>query len=401
MAFDIGKFLENLGKWSKGGPGVTRLPFTEASRGAWEYICQTMEELGLTVKTDTCGTILGHLEGRKSACIVIGSHYDSVVQGGKYDGAAGIAAGLAVAAYFAERGEIPPVSLDILATNDEEGITFANGFLSSKKICGLLNENEFRNPETGKTLADYVSEGWYRAFRRGEDEISLRTSMGRAVEYIEVHIEQGSVLWDTKKQMGIVKNIVGITRLYLTVSGISNHAGTTPMDKRRDALVAASRIIGRIPELAFGYEGAVATVGHVECSPNAVNVIPGQVKFTVDIRSASDGDRRRLAEDVCRLAFKESRERVKISQGLDAAAVPMNPEMTARLERICREKGIACQSMSSGAGHDAQIFAGFLDTAMLFVPSREGVSHSPEEYTRTEDIGRAVEVLVSYLYTLC
>ena len=169
------------------------------------------------------------------------------------------------------------------------------------------------------------------------------------------------------------------------------------MSSRQDALVISSRIISRIPELALKYKGAVATVGQIECSPNVINVIASRVSFTVDIRSASDEDRRRLAEDIRELSLLECGGKAEIAQGLDVAAVPMNPEMTARMEGICREKNISYRIMPSGAGHDAQIFAGVLDTAMLFVPSRDGISHSPEEYTRAGDIERAAEILVSYL----
>ncbi len=397
MTFNMEEFLENLGKWSEEGPGVTRLPFTEASRGAWEYICQTMEELGLTVKTDAYGTILGHLEGERPESVVMGSHYDSVVQGGSYDGAVGIAVGLGVAAYFTKQGKKPPVSLDILAANDEEGVTFANGFLSSKCVCGLLNEDDFQNPNTGKTLKQCLEEGWYEGSGRGKDDIRLATGLSHGAWYIEPHIEQGGILWENETTIGIVSHIVGITRLYVTVPGISNHAGTTPMSSRQDALVISSRIISRIPELALKYKGAVATVGQIECSPNVINVIASRVSFTVDIRSASDEDRRRLAKDIRELSLLECGGKAEIAQGLDVAAVPMNPEMTARMEGICREKNISYQIMPSGAGHDAQIFAGFLDTAMLFVPSRDGISHSPEEYTRAGDIELAAEILVSYL----
>lgn len=414
MAFDGTVFLENLSRYSEEGPGVTRLPFTEKSRGAWEYICQTMEGLGLEVKTDAYGSIAGHLAGQREEGIIIGSHYDSVVQGGKYDGALGIAVGLAAAAYFTEQGKTPPYSLDILAFNDEEGVTFANGFLSSKRICGLLKEEEFQNPVSGKSLKECLKEGWYittpskdgllpggtggrEAAKRGRDDIRLTTLLRHAKQYIEPHIEQGGILWDEGVSLGIVKGIVGITRLYVTVWGVSNHAGTTPMDKRTDALAAASRMISRIPELAERYEGAVATVGQIECSPNVINVIPGRVKFTVDIRSVSDTDRKNLEDEIRGLVKKESPLKAEISLGVKEPAVLLNGKMADRMEALCREKGFSYRLMNSGAGHDAQIMAGFLDTVMLFVPSKGGISHSPDEYTRAEDRERAVELLTAYL----
>lgn len=396
MAYEIGTFIENLSHHSAEGPGVTRLPFTQESRAGWEYICQTMESIGLAVKTDAYGTVLGHLEGRQKESAVIGSHYDSVVQGGKYDGAAGIAIGLAVASYFVEQGMVPSYSLDILATNDEESVTFTHGFLSSKCICGLLHEKEYQNAVTGRNLKGCLSENWYSGEGRGQDDIRLVSTLKHVVQYIEPHIEQGGILWDSQEQIGIVRHIVGITRLHVTVNGISNHAGTTPMDKRKDAMAAAGRIIGMIPELVYPYKGAVATVGQIFCNPNVSNVIPNQVKFTVDIRSASDIDRQKLTKDIQNLVARESPVDFEIVQGVQEVAVPMNRELVKAMEDICREQGIAYRIMNSGAGHDAQLFGAFLDTVMLFVPSRDGISHSPEEFTRTEDMERAAKLLVNY-----
>ena len=188
MDYELGVFIEELSKFSAEGPGVTRVPFTKESRQGWEYICQTMEDIGLIVKTDAYGTVLGHLDGQKKESVIIGSHYDSVVQGGKYDGVAGIAIGLAVAAYFVRNGINPVYSLDILATNDEEGGTFTNGFLSSKYMCGMLQEEECKSAMTGKTLKEFLAEQWYTKSGKGTDDLRLETALKDVVQYIEPHI---------------------------------------------------------------------------------------------------------------------------------------------------------------------------------------------------------------------
>ncbi|HBG13070.1 MAG TPA: Zn-dependent hydrolase [Clostridium sp.] len=397
MDYELGVFIEELSKFSAEGPGVTRVPFTKESRQGWEYICQTMEDIGLIVKTDAYGTVLGHLDGQKKESVIIGSHYDSVVQGGKYDGVAGIAIGLAVAAYFVRNGINPVYSLDILATNDEEGGTFTNGFLSSKYMCGMLQEEECKSAMTGKTLKEFLAEQWYTKSGKGTDDLRLETALKDVVQYIEPHIEQGGILWDSQEQIGIVKHIVGITRLYVTVSGVSNHTGTTSMDKRKDAMVAASQMICSIPNLVRPYQGAVATVGQISCNPNSSNVIPGQVKFSVDIRSANNDDMENLAKDIREMVMRESIHGFDIVQWEPELAIPMNNELVKRMEKICKKQGISYRIMNSGAGHDAQLFARKLDTVMLFVPSENGISHNPEEFTRTEDMEQAVKILVSYL----
>lgn len=397
MRFCIHTFLEELSRYSVVGPGVTRRAFTPESRAAWEYIIRTMRGMGLSVRTDQLGTVVGHLRGRREESILIGSHYDSVIQGGKYDGAVGIAVALAVAAHFIERGIMPEYSLDIIATNDEEGGTIADGFLSSKHMCGLQKPEKCFNETTGKTLAEYIAEGWYEKDGHGRDDICLQTGLKHVKRYIEAHIEQGGILWESGDEIGIVKHIVGITKLFVTVKGHSNHAGTTPMNMRADAMVAAAKAIAQIPELALRYEGAVATVGSIYCTPNSDNVIPGEVRFSVDIRSANDDDREALTNDIERTIREASQWGCEIGRNAAEVAVSMDPRLVDAMETVCRTEGIKYRVMNSGAGHDAQLFGLVLDAVMLFIPNRDGISHSPSEYARLEDINRAAHVIVKYL----
>lgn len=397
MAYSIDTFLEELSCYSKQGAGVTRVAFTKESQEARDYICRVMKGLGLNVKTDIYGTIVGHLEGQRKESVIIGSHYDTVVHGGKYDGAAGISIGLAVAARFLEKGKKLPCSLDILATNDEEGVRLSNGFLSSKSMCSLLDEESYKNAITGESLVGCLEEGWYNQDENGKDDLTLKGTLRNAVQYIEPHIEQGGILWKNEEQIGIVKHIVGLTRLFITIHGHGNHAGTTPMELRKDPMAAAGRVIGTIPSLTANYQGAVATVGQVFVSPNVSNVIPQKVEFSVDIRSANDQDRENLTKQVKALVEKESPLHFEIVQTIDEVAVPMNRYMVSSMEEICKRKQIPYRIMNSGAGHDAQLFSEFLDTVMLFVPSRDGISHSPEEYSRIKDMELVTDVLEEYI----
>lgn len=397
MEYTIHSFLEHMKTYSKDTKGVTRLAFTRESQEGWAYICQVMEELGLTVYTDAYGAILGYMEGKRKEGVIIGSHYDTVIHGGAYDGIAGVAIGLDVAASYRKRQEIPPYSLYILATNNEEGVTLSHGLMCSKNICDVLDAETYIDSVTGKTLSDCLAENWYIKEGKAPDDIKLTTILKHGVRYIEPHIEQGGILWENQEQIGIVKHIVGITRLYITLHGTSNHAGTTPMNLRKDPLCAGARIIGSIPEVAAKYQDAAATVGQIFAEPNAYNVIPSKVEFSVDIRSASNEDRTLMAEEIKQMVVQEAPAAYEIGYRENETAIPMNPQMAADMEHICKKRGLSYRVMNSGAGHDAQIFARFIDTVMLFVPSRDGISHSPEEYTPTEDMELAAKIIEEYL----
>ena len=394
--FNIENFINTISTFSKDNEGVTRLAFTKESKQARDYLIKTMQELDMEVKYDKFGAVLGTYNSEAKEAIILCSHYDSVIHGGKYDGIVGIVSALATVAYFKENNIKPKYKIYVLCTNDEEGVTFAQGFLVTENVCDELIIDDYSNAATGKKLQEYLDEHIYD--KDNNDEIKLKTTMKDATRYIETHIEQASVLDSLNIPIGIVKNIFGIDRYYVNIYGVADHAGGTPMDMRKDALACASRIIGKIPEIASSYKETVATVGQMIVEPNASNVIPSHVRFSMDIRSAHRDSQVNVCNDIIKLIKDESKDLTySIEQSFDKVPTPMNENLIQELEQTIKSLNIPYIKMNSGASHDAQIFAKYIDTAMLFVPSINGISHSPQEYTRIEDIQKAVDILTKYL----
>lgn len=231
-------------------------------------IIDTMKSLGLEIYSDKYGTIQGHLTGKSEESMIIASHYDSVVNGGKYDGMAGIAVELAVVDYFVSNYITPKYSIDVLALNDEEGVRFNQSFLSSKVVTETVKEADIFDKETKKPLIDLIALNLY-----GSDKISLTATLKNAKRYMEVHIEQGMILENNNLDIGLVENIVGIKRYFITVKGSSGHAGTTPMEYRSDALVTATKLIADLQSIPNKYKDSVFTIGYMNVSPNAINVM--------------------------------------------------------------------------------------------------------------------------------
>ena len=395
--FIVNKFIDELSRYSSGSEGVTRLPFTQESSEAFNYIKKTMTDLGLSVFTDKYGTVQGHLDGEIDKSIIIASHYDSVKSGGKYDGVLGIAVGLAVADYFLTNKIKPKFGINILALNDEEGVRFNKGFLSSKAITDTLNINDIRDKESGETLEKLLKYNLY-----GNDEITLSTTLSDAIKFIEVHIEQGFQLEGLLKDIGIVDNIVGIKRFHVTVCGFSGHAGTTPMEYRSDALVAACKIITDLQNVPQAYEDLVLTVGYMSVSPNAINVIPGSVHFSIDVRSANQKDLDEAEKWIKHICLNNSatnfpsNNSVMFERNVDLGVTSLSKKLGNALEEVVKEFTPDYLHMNSGAGHDSQIFAPFMETAMLFVPSHLGISHNPKEYTEEKYINKVTGVLCEF-----
>ena len=395
----IEQFIAEMAKFTDEPGRITRLPFSDSFYCANRYVRQVMSEIGLSVSYDKYGTICGHLEGQIKQSIIIGSHYDTVVNAGKYDGIVGIAVGLAVADHYIRNDITPYYSLDILALNDEEGVRFNNGFLSSKVICGY-DVSDYKEKQTNKPLGEFI-----RVETGGTTEnIKLDTLLNNAAQYIEVHIEQGSTLSMENKKIGIVDSIVGIKRATISLLGQSGHAGTTPMGIRSDSLVAASKIISHIPEIMKKYDGAVCTVGNIQNEPNTVNTIPCKTTFSLDIRSSNEETINEIFQEICSYCRSEeisgfpNSVRSMIDVSLAEHPIMMNEKIIGKLESIIFNKSIPYKILSSGAGHDAQIFATKLPTAMIFVPSLNGgISHHPDERSDKEDILRCVDVLIKYV----
>jgi allantoate deiminase len=374
--------------------GTTRLTYSNEDLQARNYLKNKMIECGLHVKEDGFGNIFGKLEGtlKDGPSVLLGSHFDSVPNGGAYDGPAGVVAGLEVAALFRENNLTPKYPLEIIALVEEEGARFGGGLMGSRGIVGLLSEEDFKN------LTDKDGISTEEAMKR----IGLDSSLPKKRDpktiraYLELHIEQGPILEGKNIPIGVVEAIVGLTQLEVTVKGQAGHAGTTPMDRRSDALVAAARIIAQLPELAVGEgEGTVITTGRLNVFPNGANVIPDKTVFTMDIRSGREENVRNVIEKVKEIVDSYSGNGIdtSVEELLYMKPKAMNYEILSLLKQKSSELDIPYCSINSGAGHDAMVFSDFTDVGMLFIPSKDGLSHCPEEWSDSSHITNAVHIL--------
>lgn len=448
--------LEELAAFSAPGPGVTRLLYTPEWCGAQHFLQERMAELGLEVRMDQVGNVYGRLTGSEPVgkVILTGSHIDTVVNGGRYDGAYGVAAAVIALHYLRETFGQPLRTLEVVSFCEEEGSRFPLTFWGSGNVTGLYNGSEAQGcaDAEGITLAEAMAacglgdgglavpdaqpagmagtavvgtgEAAAAAVSRrlaGEvpaaaasalasaDHEGGRRLTGSAVRddiaaYVELHIEQGITLERSFRSIGVVQAIAGQRRYLVKVSGTANHAGTTPMGLRRDALAGAAELLLALERSAMA-EGdpLVATAGRLEVYPGTPNVIPGEVQFTLDIRhSEAETLERFSAALLAEFAALSGRRGLKLAVQpvLATLPAPMDQELCAALEDICRKQGLPHRSMVSGAGHDAQLFAPRCPAVMIFVPSRAGISHSPEEYTSPEDLTAGLEVLTAMLYRL-
>lgn len=385
------------------GFGVTRLPFTLEDKAAKEYIKQQMLEAGLTVTEDGAGTVTGRAESDvcNAPVIMVGSHYDSVRNGGAFDGTAGLVAAIESARVLISEKVKLKYPVEIVAMNDEEGVRFGTGMFSSRAIVGDLTEDEL----------DTVKDENQVTVRQAMQSIGIIPEIHKALRkkeelkaFLELHIEQGPLLEKNAKEIGIVNGIVGLAAYRVTIEGRAGHAGTTPMHLRADALLAASEIISFISSASVAINSdMVATVGEINVSPNASNVIPGKVEFTVDARSAEESDIDQFFDELSKkLEQLENNNgiRTQIKTTFYCKPVILSERVKTAIRKETEELGLSFQFINSGAGHDSMVLADFTDTGMIFVPSRNGISHTPEEWTDYEDLQKGAEVLLNTIINL-
>lgn len=399
---DIERRLKQLRTYtSTPGNGVTRLPFSEEAKQAVAYLKGEMESAGLKTSVDLVGNVRGVLpaDTADARTIIMGSHYDTVKSGGEYDGIAGVVCAISVAELLRQSGIRRKYNLEIIAFNDEEGMMFGSGCLGSKSLTGQVDRQyiEHLTDENGISIKE-----WMLRWGSDPEKIdTLKLDMEKVKAFFEVHIEQGPVLDEKKYELGIVTGIVGLLRCMATIEGRADHAGTTPMYMRQDTINIASKVISRLDELADREQnGTVATCGFVRAYPNAMNVIASKTEFTMDIRSISDASIDHVQEEVWEL-LEEHTGKCGASYDVDIKlrqpAVRMSAELVDRLSEKCREHGYSYLEMVSGAAHDAMVFADKVDTVMVFVPSLNGRSHCPEEYSSYGDLARAVQVILDVM----
>ena len=378
------------------GMGMTRFSFSEEDRKTREYIKKRMNEAGLEVYEDGAGNLFGRRTGRRTdgPAIMLGSHFDSVKNGGNYDGPAGVVMGLEIARVLQEN--------EFAALVEEEGARFGGGLYGSRAMTGQINRKDldtFRDRD-GISLAEAMSNAGFDPDRIQE---AVRPA-GSLKAFIEMHIEQGPILESEGMDLGFVQTIVGITQQEVQILGRADHAGTTPMDMRKNALVAAAKAVLFLDEAARAAgDGTVGTVGKMEVSPGGTNIVPGRVLFTVDIRSPESEKIRALLaafENFLKKIEQEQGVEISLTDRLKVNPVKMSGEILSLFFTEAEKRGYSNKKMLSGAGHDAMIMASLTETGLLFVPSKGGRSHCPEEWTDCAKIKKGVDVVLGVVLTL-
>lgn len=376
--------------------GVTRLAYSDEDMAAQEYVICILRELGCTVRRDVIGNIFARLEGQAAGlpAIATGSHLDSVKQAGPLDGVLGVVGAVEVVRLAKEKGLRHP--LEVMIFMAEESTRFGFATMGSKLMAGIGSPQGFcKATKTGEK--DYIQVLEERGFKPAEYE-SARINPAEYKAFLELHIEQGRVLADSDESIGVVENIAAPTRMKITVVGMADHSGATPMGFRKDALVTAARLIVKLEEIAKAHasEGIVATVGVVDIEPSSINVIPGKATLWVDLRGVEQASILAAVNEL-HVAISDISEAddIKIVTDILTAdkPVPLSKELAAISEQVCQELSIKYRRMNSGAGHDAMHIATIIPTTMIFVPSIDGISHNPAEYTKPQDIELGVQVL--------
>lgn len=397
LAANAGRVQQRITELSAFGAnpqgGVSRLAFSAADISGREYIKKLMREAGLEVRVDTAGNIIGKRAGSEPGlpAIMFGSHIDSVPQGGNYDGDVGVIGAIEVAQLLHEGGIDTRHPMEIVVFTDEEGGTVGSRAMTSAVDAAALDVPS----HSGMTIREGI-----RAVGGDPDRLDqARREPGDLKAFIELHIEQGAILDESDVDIGVVEGIVGIRWWDVIVEGNANHAGTTPMNRRQDALVSAAQLAVAVNDVAIRMPGRhVATVGRIQAEPGAPNVIPGRVVMSLEIRDLDSAQIQRVFEAVQAeaRAIESARKTSVHFQEIDLALEPAPTD--ARMRRIITESAVALglshRSMPSGAGHDSQEISRIAPIGMIFVPSAGGISHAPKEFTSPEDMANGVNVLL-------
>ncbi len=398
------RLLADLNAVSRIGIGdrgsVTRLVFSVTELRSRQLLVHLMTQAGLKVHVDRIGNIFGRIGDNGGPAVLAGSHLDSVVHGGKFDGPVGVIGALEAVRTIQECGIALPCPIEAVCFVGEESSRFGFSTLGSSLVAGqvkmkdLTNAVDARGTKLGEVLA---------GLGVGRDTLSALKRDPKTIKaYLELHIEQGPVLEAKGKKIGVVTAIAAPTRLRIVFTGQADHSGTTPMEMRKDALTAAAGLIAYVEEAARENAAiekgrVVGTVGAIKVEPGVINAIPGKVELAVDIRSISGDAKERVARAVQARAKAIAAERdlqVEILPIRSEEPVDLDPGLIGMIRGICEERKIAYEVMPSGAGHDAMQIAKIAPAGMIFVPSKKGISHSPLEWTDPEDICLGAEILL-------
>lgn len=389
--------LAKIGKQPSGS--IRRLAFTPEDLQARYLVQQWMIELGMTVRTDAGGNLIGTYAGnvKDAPALATGSHIDTVPSGGPYDGVLGVLAGIEVVRTLRENNLRLNHPLEVIVFTDEE-----TTMIGSQAMAGtvLLDAPERYQPQVGQSIQpslETIGGDW-------DNLATAKRSRANIAAFVELHVEQGVVLERTRKQIGVVQGVVGIRRKIITITGQANHAGTTPMDLRQDALVAAAEIVLGVREIARGMPSKpVATVGYLNVLPNSVNTIPGKVELSVDMRDLSkdclDEMVEQLGQKLQEIAA-DTDTQIEITPLLCVEPAPAATQVQTAIASVCYELGLSYCQLPSRAGHDSMEMGRITDMGMIFVPSQAGVSHSEAEYTSPEQCVQGANVLLHTLLQL-
>jgi N-carbamoyl-L-amino-acid hydrolase len=380
--------------------GVSRVAYSDADIAARKWLLDEIKGAGLTPTIDPAGNVFAHWpsstngSARSRPPILFGSHIDSVPNGGNFDGDLGTLAALEVIQACQAAGLTPRHPLEMVLWAHEESTAFGRGTAASRIVAGDLQAGDLDQTWNGLRRRDGIA-------RLGGDPQRIEEAVrkpGAWQAYFELHIEQGGTLETSRTPIGIVEGIVSIHRYDVVITGFANHAGTTPMDERRDAMLAASRLIVAVREAVTARPGRqVGTVGRLEVTPNSPNVIPGRVVLSVEVRDLSEATLEALGTDIrerARAIAEETRTEISMTRASRNPPALADPAMQAAIARSADRAGLDAMRLPSGAGHDAQMIAAVCPMGMIFVPSIGGISHSPLERTTWEDCVRGASVLL-------
>jgi allantoate deiminase len=400
---DAGKRImarcDELGRISEPGEGVTRLYLSRQHKVAAETLVAWMTDAGMDARIDEAGNVVGRYHSQTGAgpYLVTGSHMDSVVNAGRYDGPLGVLTSLDCVAVLNARGRRFPFGIEVVAFGDEEGTRFRTTLAGSRAITGqhgddLLNAKD----ENGLTMREAMIEF-------GLDPTLIPAAAHRPEEvlgYVEIHIEQGPVLQAEDLPVGVVTAISGQTRAMVKLKGAANHAGTVPMGMRRDPILAASEIALAVERIAASHQSTVGTVGAIKAEPGLINVIPGEVSLSLDLRSQNDDVRKAAYAEFEAAATEIAARRgvgIQIDVILDLESCPCAPAFINQLDRAVEKTGLRVIRLPSGAGHDGMAMSTLTGIGMIFVRCKDGVSHSPQESVTAQDVAVGAAVLLSFI----
>ncbi|MGF1461086.1 MAG: Zn-dependent hydrolase [Leptolyngbyaceae cyanobacterium] len=387
--------LAKIGALANGG--VQRLAFSAEDCRARDLVQQWMAAAKMTVTVDAAGNLIGRYPGRcpEAPPLVTGSHIDTVPNAGHYDGAYGVLAGIEAVKTLAEQHQQLDHPIEVIVFADEE-----RTMVGCKAMAGkLLADADLYRSRSGEAIQPCLA----RVGGNWDQIIQAQRSPESMAAFVELHVEQGPVLFSQQKQIGVVTGIVGQRRYWITIKGQSSHAGTTPMSMRQDALVAAAQMVLAINQIGHQPGDQVATVGRIEMSPNVPNSIPGQVEMSLDLRDLSSDRLDQLLTDIRQAIAAiaaDTGTRVSLEQRLENAPAPANSHIQNAIAQVCQELDLTYCHLPSRASHDAQEMASITDMGMIFVPSEGGISHAETEFTTPADCANGATVLLHTLMKL-